>query len=348
MEVNGMKKLGQIVLAFFSVMLITFAYQTVAAAETHEFQGIDVSRYQEDIDFEAVSNAGIEVVYIKASEGVGYVDPYFEQNYEGAKAANLKVGFYHFVIARTVEQAIEEANWFVSIIQDKDYEAKPVVDFEDFGNLSTEQINEITRAFAEEVVKLTNQDVMIYSNASNATNVFDESLTKYSLWVAQYGPSEPSNDIIWDTWAGWQYTDTGTIDGVNGNVDLNVFNDGIFLNDSSIEAPTPQESTNKTTTYTIKAGDTLTSIARNYQVTVAHLVELNNINNPNLIFPGQELRITSDGTQNSTPSTYVVKSGDTLYAIAKKYNTTVAKLVSENNIKNPDLIYPGDRIIISK
>ncbi|KGR79220.1 hypothetical protein CD29_07710 [Ureibacillus manganicus DSM 26584] len=335
---------------------------------TTEYRGIDVSRHQEDIDFEAVANAGIEVVYIKSSEGIDWIDPYFEKNYDGAKAAGLKVGFYHYVNARSVSDALAEAKFFVSVIQDKSFEAKLAVDFEDFGELSIDEINQITLAFAEEVEKLSGKEVAIYSNSSNATNVFDESLTKYSLWVAQYDGNKPWDDIIWDTWAGWQYTDSGTVEGINGNADLNIFNDGIFLKDSSGEkqpdtieetptVPIEKEQTDSkthpvktNTTYVIKKGDTLYRIARNFGVTVSSIVETNNIKNPNLIYPGDELHIVKNNSSQSSfnkSNTYVVKSGDTLWNIAKKFGTSVDKLVKENNIKNRNLIYPGDLLKIS-
>lgn len=111
---------------------------------------------------------------------------------------------------------------------------------------------------------------------------------------------------------------------------------------------TPPPSTS--TTYTVRSGDTLYSIARRYNTTVARLVSLNNISNPNLIRVGQVLIVsTSGGTTTPPPSsstTYTVRSGDTLYSIARRYNTTVARLVSVNNISNPNLIRVGQVLTI--
>ncbi|KGR77091.1 GH25 family lysozyme [Ureibacillus sinduriensis] len=348
------KKLGQVFIALLFVTVLAFTNSTYAIEpeSSSEFEGIDVSRYQEEIDFDAVANAGMEAVIIKSSEGVDYTDPNFEVNYEGAKAAGLKVGFYHFLTATTVEQAREEANFFASIINGKEIDIKPVMDFEDLEGLSVEEINAIALAFADELESLTGLPVMVYSNANNATNVFSESLTTYSLWLAQYDGSEPSDEVIWDTWAGWQYTDTGTVEGIEGDVDLNIFNDGIFIeNIATEESPVnqpeaqPEKSTNMpdsvdtSSTYVVKSGDTLYSIAKKHQTTVSVLLANNAIDNPDLIMPGEKLTI-------SATSAYIIKPGDTLWSISKTYGTTVEALASENNIENPDIIYAGDTLSI--
>ncbi len=302
------KKLGQIFLVLLFVGTLSFANHAFAIEpeSSSEIEGIDVSRYQEDIDWEAVANAGMEVAIIKSSEGVDYTDPNFEVNYEGAKAAGLKVGFYHFLTATTVEQALEEANFFASIISSKEIDVKPVMDFEQFDGLSGDEVNAIALAFAEEVESLTGYPVMVYSNADNATNLFDESLTKYSLWLAQFDGNQPSNDVIWETWAGWQYTDTGSVDGINGDVDLNIFNDGIFIENTATEeepVEQPEEQPSENTT-------------------------------------------PPESDNGETPSTYVINWGDTLWSLSKKFGTTVEALASTNNIENPDLIYAGDTLKI--
>ena len=301
------KKLGQIFLAaLLFVGAFAFANSAIAIEPegTSEYEGIDVSNHQEDIDWEAVANAGMEVAIIKSSEGIDFTDPYFEVNYEGAKAAGLKVGFYHFLTATTVEQAREEANFFASIISGKEIDVKPVMDFEQLDGLSVEDINAIALAFAEEVESQTGYPVMVYSNADNATNTFGESVTKYSLWLAQYDGSEPTDEVIWDTWAGWQYSDTGSIEGVNGDVDLNRFNDGIFIENTApeeepaeqpeeqpSEPAAPPESEGTPATYLIKWGDTLWSLSKQFGTTVEALASENNIENPDLIYAGATLKI---------------------------------------------------------
>ena len=316
------------------------------------YEGIDVSSWQQNIDFAAVRNAGIEIVYMKSSEGSSYIDSYFETNYRNAKANGLKVGFYHYVTARTTEQARAQATFFAKVIRGKEPDCKLAMDFENFGNLSTTQVNEISRVFLETLENLTNKEVLIYSNAYSARTIFSSSLSNYPLWVANYGVSEPGDNGKWSTWVGWQYTDTGKISGISGYVDRDYFTDGVLLSNTT-PIPEPETSNNNNSIenniYTIKSGDTLSEIALEYGTTVSNILSLNPlITNPNLIYPGQNIIInTSNSNDSVMNTTYTVKRGDTLSEIALKYNTTVSNLANLNNISNPNLIYPGQVITIN-
>ena len=313
------------------------------------YDGIDVSQWQGNINFEAVSQSGIEVVYIKSSEGYS-VDPYFETNYKKATDAGLKVGVYHYVTATTVEEAQSEAAFFVSNLEGKTIDCRLAMDFEYFGNLSRNQINEIGLAFLQTVESLSGKEVVVYSDTSNAINIWDETIAQYPLWVAEYGVESPQANGTWLDWVGFQYSDTGIISGIDGSsVDLDYFTDGIFLSDVSTPVSSvpeeqkpsnPSESSTLVTTYTVQSGDTLSEIAARYGTTVNELMSLNGISNPNLIYPGEVLRIR--GNVSGSVATYTVQSGDTLSEIAARYGTTVNRLVSLNGISNLDLIYPGE------
>lgn len=106
--------------------------------------------------------------------------------------------------------------------------------------------------------------------------------------------------------------------------------------------------------YTVQKGDTLSQIAQKYGTTVQELVSINNISNPNLIYPGQVLRIVTNSTVNGSETrgagsiTYTVRRGDTLSQIARAYGVTVAHIVEINNIQNPNLIYPGQKLRITE
>lgn len=353
------KKIKIIVLlfSFVTFFIISTSVSSLAFGPSSStiYQGIDVSSWQGNINFAQVKNAGIDIAYIKSSEGVSYIDPYFERNYQNAKANGLKVGFYHYVTARTVEEARNQANFFAKVISGKEPDCKLAMDFESFGNLSVNQINEISKVFLETLQNATNKEVLIYSNSYTARTILSSDLAIYPLWVANYGVSEPGGNDKWNTWVGWQYTSTGRVTGISGNVDRDKFTDGVLLsNTSPIPTPdspsTPEEPIeNGTIIYTVKSGDTLSKIAREYGTTVNNIVSLNpSITNPNLIYPGEQFTISINNNTSSSSLVYTVVKGDTLSEIAVRYDTTVSKLVIDNNISNPNLIYPGQRLVIYK
>ena len=160
---------------------------------------LDVSKWQGEIDVAAVADDGVEVVYIRSSVGSSYVDPYFERNYTQAKANGLKVGFYHYVNARTVEEAQQEAQFFAATVRGKQPECRLAMDFEYFGDLTVDQINAISRAFLETLQQASGKEVALYSNSYQAANVFAADLAVYPLWVAEYGVSAPAANGKWSS-----------------------------------------------------------------------------------------------------------------------------------------------------
>ena len=319
-------------------------------ADSRLYDGIDVSEWQGNIDFDEVRKAGIDTVYIRSSEGNDYVDPYFERNYEKAKRAGLRIGFYHYVTARSASQAEYQAHFFVSLIRGKEFEGKIAMDFEDLTDLTNREINTIAKAFIKEVERLSKKKAVIYSDASNAENTFDEELTAYPLWIAQYGVSEPSDAVRWSEWAGWQYSDSGRVSGISGDVDRDHFTRDMYLNDkSAITKPANRSSKTTIVTYTIKPGDTLTKIAKLYHTTVQAIIRENGIKNPNEIYAGEKLKIViKDDKQTRTlhQFLYTVKAGDTLTSIAKRYGIKVEQIVKWNDLENPDLLHPGEKLRI--
>ena len=257
--------------------------------------GIDVSQWQGNIDFTAVKNAGIELVYIKATQGTSFVDPFFYRNYANAKNAGLLVGFYHYLTARSEEEARWEAYHFVTVVEGLTGEAHPVMDIEVVGGLNRESINQIAAAFLEGVKTYSNMEPAIYADLS-IVEALDESLTGYPLWIAQYEVEEPGNVSPWGNWAGWQYTDMGRVAGIQGNVDRDIFAEELLTErvDSVKKTGLQPEGDYETRCYLlyrVVRGDTLSAIARRYGITVQVIVEENGIQNPILIYPGQKLRI---------------------------------------------------------
>ena len=192
--------------------------------------------------------------------------------------------------------------------------------------------------------RLSGVTPVIYTDAYAANRIWDAAFGAYPLWVANYDVEEP--DVKVDTWAGWagfQYSDEGRVSGIEGNVDLDRFTDAVLI-DGETPAPTPEPdpAPGREVKYVVKPGDTLWAIANRYNVTVDEIVQANAIQNPDRIYVGETLVIPVE----KDAIEYTVKAGDTLWAIARRYNTTVSAIVEQNQIKNPDLIYPGEVIKI--
>lgn len=313
-----------------------------------QYRGIDISEFQGEIDFEEVRRSGIEAVYIRVGAGE-YTDEYFAENYERAKAAGLKIGFYHYVTARSVEEGRRQARFFASLAAGREPDMRLAMDFEYFGSLSVSQINAISEAYLDELTALTRREAVIYSDLSNARNIFSRALAeKYPLWAAQYGADEPSANGKWREWVGFQYTDEGRVGGIYGNVDRNIFTEGIFLSDSGRidgEKRTAVRARTRTLTVYVRAGDTLWEIAREYGTTVEAIARENRIVDPNRIFAGERLRITLPARGNGE-EIYTVRRGDTPISIAGKFGVTLSALEDRNGLERGETIYAGDKLSI--
>ena len=313
-----------------------------------QYRGIDISEFQGEIDFEEVRRSGIEAVYIRVGAGE-YTDEYFAENYERAKAAGLKIGFYHYVTARSVDEGRRQARFFASLAAGREPDMRLAMDFEYFGSLSVSQINAISEAYLDELTALTRREAVIYSDLSNARNIFSRALAeKYPLWAAQYGADEPSANGKWREWVGFQYTDEGRVGGIYGNVDRNIFTEGIFLSDSGRidgEKRTTVRARTRMLTVYVRAGDTLWAIAREYGTTVEAIARENRIVDPNRIFAGERLRITLP-TRGNGEEIYTVRRGDTPISIAGKFGVTLSALEDRNGLERGETIYAGDKLSI--
>jgi GH25 family lysozyme M1 (1,4-beta-N-acetylmuramidase) len=194
-----------------------------SSTSNSKYKGIDISHYNGDIDFTKVKAAGVQLVYIKATEGTTYVDNYLGINYNGAKSAGLKTGFYHFLVGTSSPET--QADNFYKNIKDKQSDLKPMLDVETNGF----DVMDYTLRFINEFKKISNMDIGIYTYSDFISNL-DNRLSKYTLWEANWHKSSsdlPSNNV-WITRAGHQYTDQGTINGINTQVDLDEFTQDIF------------------------------------------------------------------------------------------------------------------------
>lgn len=332
-----------------------------------EIYGIDVSHHQGNIDWEVVAKTGIDFAFIKAggSEDGIYKESMFETNYAGAKAAGLNVGAYYYVGPNfTSEEAgIADAERFIKILEGKTFEMPVALDLESNSPEDKAGATSAAIAFCNRMEEAGYYVVIYGADIFNFKDRMEiDRLADYDKWVARYG-GEPQ--YVHD-YGIWQYSSTDYIDGITENsVDKNVayknypeiiksrglngFESNI-VDKSEGEEIFPEYSNDpkdvEHTTYTIQDGDTLSGIAEKFGTTVDRLAELNDIDNPDLIFPGVDLiiELNSSETYNSNTvesTTYTIQSGDTLSEIAEKFGTSVNRLVELNGIENPDLIYPG-------
>lgn len=270
------------------------------SASDKTIKGIDVSHWDGNIDYSKVKDQGIEIVYIKATQGEHMIDSKFETNTLKAKEKGLYIGFYHFFTPSTEESAKKQAEHFVNTTKKYNSDCKMALDIEVGGGLSSSKIRKLCKIFLEEVKKLSKLDVVIYSYTSFVKEHFDKSLNVYPLWIAQYGVDKPSNNGIWDTWVGFQYSEKGNVRGINAQCDLDLFANEILLKSKQtpkLEPKSQPKSTpkairnSKYITYIVKNGDTLSEIASKYNTSIENIVKLNKIKDPNKIYVGQLLRI---------------------------------------------------------
>jgi GH25 family lysozyme M1 (1,4-beta-N-acetylmuramidase) len=342
------KKLILIVCLFLACIFVSSFEKVLAfpASSSEIYDGIDMSEWQGSIDFAEVKESGIDIVYIKSSEGTRYIDPYFRTNYNSAKENGLNIGFYHFMTATTENEAIAEARFFASVVNGLDTDCRLAMDFEIFDGLDVREINNISLAFLTEVERLTEKEVVVYSDAYNARVNFSSRLSsQYPIWVAEYGVNEPSNGN-WSSWIGFQYTNQGRVSGISGFVDRDYFTSDIFLSDNStITVPNSSNPSVNTNYVIVKYGDTLSEIALRYNTSYQYLAKINNISNPNLIFVDERIYVPTLENSNLGDTShvlYVVKRGNTLNQISRLYDVSIDSIVNLNDIRNPNLIFAGE------
>ncbi|KEI00398.1 peptidoglycan-binding protein [Clostridium botulinum] len=190
-----------------------------------DIKGIDISKWQTGIDYKKVRETK-EVVIIKATEGVDFVDSMFERHYIGCKESGFKIGFYHFFSDKT--NPTEQARDFWNAIKGKQLDVLPVLDVETSIRSKTEVTNRCLE-FLQEMKRLSGYDCIVYTYTSFAIEKLDSRLAKYPLWIAHYGVSTPGNNGIWNSWVGFQYTDKEWVPGVPNPCDADDFTEEIFI-----------------------------------------------------------------------------------------------------------------------
>jgi len=191
-------------------------------ADAVNAQGIDVSHFQGAVDWHAVRQAGKSFAFAKATDGVTYTDPQFAANWAGIKAAGLVRGAYHFF--EPTDDAASQAEHFLATVELEPGDMPPVLDVERNTGVTSAQLWEGVAAWLEEVAAKTGRLPMIYvAPGFWNSNSPDLSLVKYPLWLADYAV-QPTLPHGWSAWRFWQYSQTGAVEGLHGQFDLDEFN----------------------------------------------------------------------------------------------------------------------------
>jgi len=185
--------------------------------------GIDVSEYQGDIDWDKVSTIfgehTIYFVYIRATAGKDKVDERFTENWKARKNKRILQGAYHYY--RPDENSIEQANNFISTVKLKKGDLPPVLDIERISSIqSLERLKTGLQKWLKKVEKHYGVKPVIYSGSHYFTNYLKKEFKDYPLWVANYNRTKIP---IRHDWKIWQYSDKGRVKGIDGKVDINVF-----------------------------------------------------------------------------------------------------------------------------
>lgn len=183
--------------------------------------GIDVSKYQGKIDFEKVKAAGIRYVFVRATEGITYQDAFFKQNLDEAREAGLVIGAYHFY--ETDDDPVSQLNNFTSLVTLQAGDLPPVVDIEKLHDNDQVDLTENIQIYLNGLERHYKTKPIIYSG-KNFANKYITSFSDYPLWLAEYQSLYPTLPQGWDKWTFWQYSQTGKVDGISGDVDINRFN----------------------------------------------------------------------------------------------------------------------------
>ena len=197
------------------------------APHFYTVHGIDVSRYQGDIDWSTARRAGVNFAYIKATEGGDFIDPKFDDHRRGARRAGVRWGAYHFYY--WCRPAEEQARWFIRNVP-RDASALPhVLDMEWNHKSPTCRLRpdgEVVRSEARKFLAILEAHYgrrpLIYTTPDFFRDTHIGRLSGTEFWLRSVA-GDPSEVYRGQRWTFWQYTGTGVVPGVNGPVDINVF-----------------------------------------------------------------------------------------------------------------------------
>lgn len=198
-----------------------------SSPQAYPVHGIDVSKYQGDIDWPTVRDGGVAFAYIKATEGGDRVDTRFAENWREASAAGVPRGAYHFFY--WCRSAKEQADWFIANVPRDPNALPPVLDVEWTPDSPTctkrpprdDIVREMT-AFMDEIEDHYGVRPLIYAPIDIHRERLVGTLPRHEFWLRAVA-DHPDNVYTARPFRFWQYTATGTVPGVSGEVDRNAF-----------------------------------------------------------------------------------------------------------------------------
>lgn len=179
--------------------------------------GIDVSHHSGAIDWKAVAAQEPAFVYLKATEGIDAADPTFVEHWRQLGALGIPRGAYHFYV--TEDDPEQQARFFLSVAGLAKGDLPPVVDVETLGRDTTGSLVAGLRRFLDRVERETGRMPVIYTGSRFWNSHFDGSFSRYPLWVAEYGVSEPAMPEGWSEWLFWQFQGDAAIPGIEKTAD---------------------------------------------------------------------------------------------------------------------------------
>ena len=347
-------------------------------------KGIDVSGSQGNIEWTTLKEkTDTKFTIIKLGniydEDENYIDSKFEKNYKECIKNNIPVGVYVYNYCNSIEALKKGANWVLEVLNKRALNLPVYLDMED-KTIVSEGKEALTNQCNEFAKILTNAgyEAGVYANLNWFENYLEPKNfnSNISVWVAQYYKEceyEGEYDI-------WQYSSSGKVDGISGNVDMNyLYNENIIKNtdNNGPEDKTIDELAQEVIDGKWGNGEDrkkrLEEAGYNYnkiQDKVNEILEGTNKKSINEIAQEVIDGKWGNGTERKNKlekagynyndvqnkvneilesksyKTYTVKSGDTLSEIAEKNDTTVSKIVKDNNLENANLIYPGQKLKI--
>jgi lysozyme len=191
----------------------------------YSVHGIDVSKYQDVIDWESVKEMKVDEIqisfaFIKATEGLRNEDIYFKRNWKRAKDAGLARGAYHFFLS--TKSGKHQAESFIKRVKLEPGDMPPVLDVEQRYGVPAAKLRERVKEWLDTVEEYYGVKPIIYTNVDFYKQVLKDEFDDYPLWVAHY--LQPHRPRIHRDWIFWQHSETGRVNGIRQAVDFNVFN----------------------------------------------------------------------------------------------------------------------------